>query len=70
MVVLGSLRDVVRSLGTPTTVKLERSNGVTVSDEGTAVPKPPTIRQLGRRVVHPISGRDRQVLPEGIRIRS
>jgi hypothetical protein len=70
VVVLGTLRDVVRSLGTATTVTRERSNGVTTSDEGTAIPKPVSLKNLGRRVVHPISGRDRNLMPEGIRNRA
>lgn len=69
MAVLSSLAGVVTSLGTPGTVVLERSNGVTTNDEGEAVRKPPTLRTLAPTVVHPISGQDRNLLPEGIRNR-
>lgn len=69
MAVLSSLADVVRSLGTPGTVVLERANGVTTNDEGVAVRQPPTLRTLAPTVVHPISGKDKNILPEGIRNR-
>jgi hypothetical protein len=69
MVVFSRLNGVVRSLGTPGSVTLERSNGVTTNDEGGAVRLPPTLRVLEPTVVHPISGRDRNLMPEGVRTR-
>lgn len=69
MPTLTGLRDVVRSLGTPEQLYLERKNGVTVNDEGTAVEAAPSIVDLGMRVVHPISGKDRSLFEEGVRTR-
>lgn len=69
MVVLSRLADSIRSLATPGSVTLERANGATTNDEGGAVRLPPTVRVLPPNVVHPISGRDRTLLPEGVRTR-
>ncbi len=69
MPVFSRLNGVIRSLGTPLSVTLERSNGATTNDEGGAVRLPPTVRVLPPNVVHPISGRDRNLLPEGDRTR-
>ena len=42
MAVFSRLNGVITSLGTPGSVTLERSNGVTTNDEGGAVRLPPT----------------------------
>jgi len=67
--VFSRLNGVVSSLGTPGSVTLERANGVTTNDEGAAVRMAPTLRVLAPTVVHPISGRDRNLMPEGDRTR-
>ena len=70
MPVLSTLADVVSSLGTPGAVALERTNASGGSnDEGTYVPGSKSTRQLSPTVVHPISGADRTLLPEGVRTR-
>lgn len=69
MVVFSRLNDVVRSLGTPGSVTLERADGVTTNDEGGAVRSGITLRVLEPTVVHPISGRDLNRMPEGTRTR-
>lgn len=70
MPVLGGLADVVRSLGTPGTVTLERTNSAGGdNDEGVFVAGPKSKRILPPTIVHPISGRDRILLPEGVRTR-
>lgn len=66
---LTTLADVVTSLKTPEVVVLERSGGVTINSEGVAVPGTTTSTILGDTVVHPISGTDRSLLPEGYRTR-
>lgn len=69
MAVLSRLKDSIKSLATPGSVTLERANGVTTNDEGGAVRLPPTLRVLSPNVVHPISGSDRNLMPEGDRTR-
>ncbi len=63
------LKDSIRSLATPGSVTLERADGVDTNDEGGSVRMPPTLRVLPPNVVHPISGRDRNLMPEGDRTR-
>lgn len=69
MVVLSRLSGAIRSLATPGSVTLERVDGATTNDEGSSVPLPPTLRVLPPNVVHPISGSDRNLMPEGVRTR-
>lgn len=70
MPVLGGLADVVRSLGTPGTVTLERSiSAGGANDEGVFVAGSKSKRVMSPTTVHPISGRDRILLPEGVRTR-
>ena len=70
MPVLDSLADVVRSLGTPGTVSLERTNTVGgTNQEGSYVDGSKSTRVMAPTVVHPISGRDRALMPEGVRTR-
>jgi hypothetical protein len=70
MPTLGTLADVVSSLGTPGSVSLERTNSAGSSnDEGNYVPGSKSTRPLAPTVVHPISGSDRNILPEGVRMR-
>lgn len=69
MPTLSGLADVVGSLATPGTVVLERASGVTTNAEGGAVRAAPITKVMPPTVVHPISGRDRALLPEGIRNR-
>ena len=64
---LTRLASVIGRLSTPGTVYVERSSGVTVNDEGVAVRSSPSTFELAPTVLHPTSGRDRAVLPEGIR---
>ena len=70
MPVFSRLSGVIRRLGTPETVSLERTNTEGGSnDEGVWVAGSKSTRTLGSTVVHPISGRDRSLLPEGVRTR-
>jgi hypothetical protein len=70
MAVLGTLSDVVRSLGTAGSVTLERMTSAGGSNsEGSYVPGSKSVRVLAPTVVHPISGSDRNLLPEGVRTR-
>lgn len=67
MTVLTGLTDVVTRLGTPGTVFLERASGVSTNSEGVAVRAGPSVSMMAPTVVHPIAGRDRVLLPEGVR---
>ena len=67
MAVLSRLSDSIRSLATPGSVTLERSDGADTNDEGSPVRSGVTLRILSANVVHPISGSDRNLLPEGTR---
>jgi hypothetical protein len=70
MPTLSGLADVVRSLGTPGTVTLERTNSAGGSNvEGVWVTGSKSTRVMDPTIVHPISGRDRILLPEGVRTR-
>ena len=69
MAVLGTLPDVVRSLGTAGSVTLERSTAGSTNSEGAFVPGSTSLRPMAPTVVHPISGADRSLLPEGVRTR-
>ena len=69
MAVFSRLKDSIAALATPGSVTLERSNGSTTNDEGGSVRLPPTLRVLPPNVVHPISGSDRNLMPEGTRTR-
>tara|TARA_Y100000310_G_scaffold208954_1_gene209554 strand:+ start:1831 stop:2229 length:399 start_codon:yes stop_codon:yes gene_type:complete len=68
--VFSRLKDVITSLGTPEAVSLERTNTAGGSnDEGVWMDGSKSVRPLAPTVVHPISGRDRNLLPEGVRTR-
>lgn len=70
MPVFSRLKGVITSLGTPETVSLERTNTAGgPNEEGSWVPGSKSTRPLAPTVVHPISGRDRNLLPEGVRTR-
>lgn len=71
MPVLSSFADdVIRSLATPGVVSLERTNTTGGSNgEGSFVPGSKSTRVLPPTVVHPISGSQRVLLPEGVRNR-
>ncbi len=69
MAVFSRLKDSIASLATPGSVTLERADGVDTNDEGGAVRSGVTLRVLSANVVHPISGRDRNLMPEGDRTR-
>ena len=67
MAVLSSLADVVRSLGTPGTVSLERTAAGSSNGEGGYTVGAKSVRPMAPTVVHPISGQQRVLLPEGVR---
>jgi hypothetical protein len=69
MTVFARLKDSITSLATPGSVTLERADSSGTNDEGGAVRSGITLRVLPPKVVHPISGSDRTLLPEGIRTR-
>lgn len=67
MTVLTGLADVVTSLGTPGTVFLERASGGAPNTEGVFVRTGISTSMMAPTVVTPIAGRDRVLLPEGVR---
>ena len=69
MAVFSRLKDSIASLATPGSVTLERADGVDTNEEGGAVRSGITLRVLSANVVHPISGSDRNLMPEGDRTR-
>ena len=69
MPVFSRLKGVITSLGTPETVSLERTAAGGPNSEGVYVAGSKSTRVLGPTIVHPISGRDRSLLPEGVRTR-
>lgn len=69
MPTLTTLADVTSSLNTPGKVVLERVGATTVNDEGVAVPGAKSSKILPPTITHPVSGRDRILLPEGVRTR-
>ena len=66
---LSGLADVVRSLTTPGDVLLERAGPSTTAPDGSAQRGTVTQSMISPTVLHPISGRDRVLLPEGYRTR-
>lgn len=67
MPTLSTLADVVSSLATPGTVILERRDAATINSEGVAVPDAGLERFIMPTVIHPTSGQERALLPEGVR---
>ena len=67
MPTLTTLADVVRSLSTPGDVVLERRDTAAINLEGGAVPAPGLQTFVLPTIVHPTSGKQRALLPEGVR---
>ena len=67
MPTLSTLADVVSSLATPGTVILERRDPATINSEGVAVLGDGLQTFILPTVIHPTSGHQRALLPEGVR---
>ena len=68
MPTLSRLSGAIRSLGTSTPIYIER-RGTVANDEGGVTNVVESTITVTGAVVHPLSGRDRQLLPEGVRSR-
>jgi len=69
MPTLSTLADVTRSLATPGAVYVERYGSGSTNSEGVYVEGGKTTTLMSEGIVHPISGRDRVLLPDGVRTR-